>query len=443
MLRKYWLVFFSVLLVLSIVVSGLAFRGVSHAQTPIQHIVIIVKENHTFDNYFGAYTCPDGTNCVNGTQTGQVRVKGKAQTIPLNVFQDTPPDYSHGWGNAQKAEDGGAMDLFNQGPCSTATYTCYQEAQRSNISDYWAYADNFVLDDNAWSSLSGPSFPNHMYTVAGASGPDIPHSAIANPVNAGSKWGCDAPSGATVKLYNGTNQYPCYSGITTLPDELNQAGISWTYYAPQVGQAGYIWNTLDSFQQDDPSSSVWQAHDKPTAQFLTDVASNNLPQVSWLIAPAPQSEHPGTNGNVYSMCQGEDWTVQQINAIMQSPIWSSTAIFVTWDDWGGYYDHIAPTQVDALGYGFRVPALIISPYAHVDGNPSEPTIDHTQIELSSTLKLIEEVFNVPSLGRRDASSGDLLSAFDFSVTPKAPLILTPQTCTSAIKIVNPNPTFDD
>lgn len=431
-LRRFLIIGLMVLSVVCAADSGIGGTSRSaHALSPIQHIVVIVKENHTFDNYFGSYPG------ANGATTGVVRVKGTDITIPLNAFQNTPPNYNHEWAGAHKAYDGGKMDVFNTGACINPPYPCYQVAQRSDLPNYWSYADNFVLSDNAWSSLMGASFPNHLMTLAGATGPDIPHSVISNPTSSRA-WGCDSPAGTTVQLQNGTKAFPCLTGVTTLPDELASAGIAWNYYAPQVGQGGYIWNTLDAFQQDDPSSPVWKSHDKPSTQFITDVQSGNMPAVSWLIAPVQDSEHPSLVKNIYNMCSGEDWTVQQINAVMNSPYWANTAIFVTWDDFGGFYDHVPPQQVDALGYGFRVPFLIISPYA--DNTNSH--IDHTQIELSSTLKFIEETFNLPSLGRRDASSGDLLSAFNFSQAPIAPVVLTPRTCPAAV-ITNQVPAIDD
>src|SRR5258708_672970 len=150
----------------------------AQATSPIQHIVFIVKENHSFDHYFGVYPG------VNGTTTGKIKVNGVVQTIQLNPFQDIPnTDFNHGFPNAQVAYDTGAMDHFNQGPCVNAPYPCYQVAQRADLPNYWAYADNYVLNDNAYPNLRGPSFPNHLYTVAGAAGPDATQSAVGNPSN--------------------------------------------------------------------------------------------------------------------------------------------------------------------------------------------------------------------------------------------------------------------
>src|SRR5712691_494544 len=220
-------------------------QHVRQGLTPIQHIILILKENRSFDNYFGLFTCADGTACVNGASTGKVKVNGIVQTIPLGPFQDkTSYDYGHTWQNAHTAYDHGAMDKFNTGNCATAPYTCYQVAEQNDIPNYYAYAQNYLLADNAWSELEGPSFPNHLYTRAAASGPDIAHSAIANPSG---KWTCDALPGTSVLLYNGTRQFPCFS-MPSLPQEMNTAGVSWKFYAPQSNQAGYNWNQLDSLQ---------------------------------------------------------------------------------------------------------------------------------------------------------------------------------------------------
>jgi phospholipase C len=386
--------------------------------TPIQHIVFILKENHSFDNYFGRFPG------VNGATTGKVKVNGVVQTIPLGPFQDKPPDYTHGWNAAHTAYDNGAMDQFNQLRCSTAPYPCYQQATKSDIPHYWDLAKHFLINDNTFSSLTGGSFPNHLYSVAAASGPDPDDSVTHDPSReAKGHWGCDAPAGATVELYNGNKVYPCFN-YQTLADEMTAASVPWKYYAPVAGEGGYIWNTMDAFSQDRTSPNV-----VPWENFVQDAANNKLPAFSWLIAPGIYSEHPGdSNPPTTSMCAGENWTLQQINAIEQSPAWSSTVIILTWDDYGGYYDHVAPTQVDQLGYGFRVPLLVISPYAHASDHPNNVHISHDKLEFSSVLKLAEQAYALPSLGRRDTSAGDLMQMLDFSQTWDPPLILPQRTC---------------
>jgi phospholipase C len=152
------------------------------------------------------------------------------------------------------------------------------------------------------------------------------------------------------------------------------------------------------------------------SQFLPDVAGGRLPAVSWLIPPGPLSDHPP-----YSMCEGENWTVGILNALMQSPQWRSTAVIVTWDDFGGFYDHVPPPHVDLYGLGPRVPALVISPWAR------RGFVDHTTLEFSSVLAFIERIFRLAPLGDRDSAAADMLEAFDFSQRP-GQLILPERTC---------------
>jgi phospholipase C len=240
-----------------------------------------------------------------------------------------------------------------------------------------------------------------------------------------------------VNLYNGTSIYPCFH-YQTLADEMNAAGVSWKYYAPQVGEDGYIWNTLNAFQQDRSSPN-----DVPWQNFVTDANNNTLPAVSWLIPPTQYSEHPQSNKHLQSMCGGENWTVKQINAVEQSSAWKNTAIILAWDDFGGFYDHVPPKQVDALGYGFRVPLLVISPYAHAGDHPGNPHVSHDSFEFSSVLRLAEEIFNLPSLGKRDASSGDLMQALDFSRAWNYPLILQTRNCKPIDPTIKLNPGDDN
>lgn len=407
------------LVVLSILcASDSGFWGSSrsvHAQSPIQHIVFLVKENHTFDNYFGLFPG------ANGTTVGFAKIKGVKTQIPLNTAKDSPNNYGHTWNTAHTAYDNGQMDAFNLAApkCNTAPYLCYAEQTQAGIPNYWSYAQHFVLNDNTFSSLAGPSFPNHQYTIAAGSGPDLQHSAINNPTL--KPWGCTSSLSNTVQLLNGSTVYPCFT-YSNLADEMTTAGVTWKYYAPPPSNVGFIWNALNASQQD---YQLPQANASPT-QFLTDAANNSLPNFSWLIAPDAQDEHPPN-----STCAGENWTVQYLNALMASPAWSSTVVFLTWDDYGGFYDHVAPQNVDALGLGFRVPMLIISPFAYAANNPSNPHIGHDPLEFSSVLRFAEKVFNLPSLGRRDASAGDPMTEIDTSVVHNAPLILTRRTCNAS------------
>lgn len=374
----------------------------------IQHIVFMVKENRTFDNYFGTFPGADGA--TSGTiSTGQV--------IPLGHTPDsTPRDIDHSWNAALTAMDSGRMDKFDliSGGNVNGDYLSYTQLTEADIPNYFAYARNFVLSDRTFSSLHGPSFPNHLYTVAAQSG-----GVINNPSNSGGSWGCDSLSTATVQVMdssgNVSHQFPCFD-FQTVADSLQNAGISWKYYAPGQGQSGYIWSVLNAINHI-RNTPIWTEHVVSDTQFTMDAQNGNLPAVCWLVTSAAQSEHPPS-----STCKGENWTVNQVNAIMQGGDWSSTAVFITWDDFGGFYDHVPPAQIDAFGLGPRVPLLIISPFA------KSGAIAHSVYEFSSFLKFVEERYGLPALGPRDHQANDMTDSFDFTQSPRPPLILMPHAC---------------
>jgi len=373
----------------------------------IEHIVFIVKENRTFDNYFGTFPGADGATC--GTiHTGEI--------IPLSRQPDAlHHDLGHSFNDAVTAIHGGLMDQFDlvsQG----GDLSGYSQYLEEDIPNYWAYARYFTLADAMFSSLTGPSFPNHLYTVGAQSG-----GAINNP-SSGGIWGCDSPAGTTVQVMDDqghiTRVPPCFN-FTTLADRLEEAGISWKYYAPGMGQSGYIWSAFDAIDQI-RNTPLWDEKVVSDTQFVTDAQNGDLPAVSWLVTGSGKSEHPPA-----STCMGENWTVQQLNAVMQGPLWRSTAIFLTWDDFGGFYDHVPPRQVDGFGLGPRVPLLIISPYA------KHGYISHTEYEFSSVLKFIETRFRLPPLCERDLMANDLLDSFNFHRRPLPPLVLEQRNCSGA------------
>jgi phospholipase C len=378
----------------------------------IKHIVFIIKENRTFDTYFGTYPGADGAT------TGKL---SNGAMIPLAPTPDRVPcDPGHGFQGATLAIDGGKMDKFDliTPNCLLSdgkTPLSYSQLQQADIPNYWQYAQNFVLADHMFSSLTGPSFPNHLYTVAATSG-----GAINNPGNLTlSRWGCDSNPEARVGVMDShgkiTGQSPCFD-FKTLADSLQTAGISWRYYAPAQDESGYIWSALDAIKHI-RQTSLWNTNVLSHTQFVVDARSGNLPAVSWIVSPGDLSEHPRA-----STCVGENWTVQQINAAMQGPDWDSTAIFVTWDDFGGFYDHVPPPLVDQFGLGPRVPLLVISPFARTG------VISHSQYELSSLLAFAEKRFGLLALGERDASANDLEDTFDFTQAPRPPLVLAPRIC---------------
>ncbi len=381
--------------------------------TVINHIVFIIKENRSFDNYFGQYPG------ANGATSGQTSF---GATWPLLETPDYayPFDPEHGWASGNEAINGGKMngyDLLADSNINGQGYLGYTQASQSQIPNYWTYAQNYVLADNAFSSIQSDSFTNHLYTVAAQ---DTGALFVTGPTSAGGgSFGCDAPAGTAGVTADANGNiskvFPCYN-IQTLADSLQNAGISWKFYAPPEGQRGYNFSTLDAINQI-RNGPLWTTNVVNDANFVNDAATG-LPAVSWLVTGGSASEHPKHG----ALCAGENWTVQQINAIMNGPDWNSTAIFLTWDDFGGLYDHVVPPVVDQWGLGPRVPFLIISPYA------KQGYISHTQYEFSSVLKFIEERFGLSPLTNRDTIANDTTDSFDFTQNPRPPMLLTTRTC---------------
>jgi hypothetical protein len=235
-------------------------------------------------------------------------------------------------------------------------------------------------------------------------------------------WGCDADPSIFVKDWdaqgNVSLQFPCFD-FPTMMDRLESAGLTWKFYDPPLG-FGYEWTAVDAINHI-RNTSRWNQV-VPITQFVQDALNGNLPTVSWLVADSSNSEHPGKLPLGASACEGENWTVEQINAIMQGPLWSSTAIFVTWDDSGGFFDHVAPPSIAPYILGLRVPLLIISPYA------KSGYVSHTQYSHYSMLTFIESIFNLPALTTLDANSSTMLDSFDFTQSPLPQVVLQPRAC---------------
>jgi phospholipase C len=392
----------------------------------IQHIIFIIKENRSFDSFYGTFPGANGATTA-PISTGQTITMGhQADQMPRDIS-------GHGWFDAFTGEDGGKMDHFDLvvGGSVNGDYLGFQQLYQSDIPNYWQYAQNFVLADNMFSSLQSGSFPNHLYTIAAQSGGVFNNTLQIN--GKGQIWGCDANPGTQVPALAlnlvVTKPFPCFS-FQTLADLLDGAGLSWKFYAPSKGSAGYVFSTYDAINQI-RNTSLWTTHVVPDTQFATDAAAGKLPNVAWLVTTGKSSfgsSGGGTTGvdnNEHppgSVCSGENWSVTQINALMKGPDWSSSALFLTYDDFGGFYDHVPPPSLDIYGLGPRVPLLIISPYAKTG------YISHTQYELSSVIKFAEEVFGLPSLGQRDVIANDTTDSFDFTQSPRSPFLLTTRLC---------------
>jgi phospholipase C len=274
----------------------------------------------------------------------------------------------------------------------------------------WTLASAYTLGDRMFESNTGPSFVAHQYMIAGQS-----HNADENPNNAENTgiWGCDAPADSRVALLgpNGTDLepgvFPCFD-YQTIADLMDAHGVTWRYYAARPPQNGYIWSAFDAIRHIRYGSDWTDNVISPTTQVLTDIQNGTLAQVTWITPDWRFSDHAGTGATA----EGPDWVTNIVNTIGASRFWDSTAIFIAWDDWGGWYDHVVPPQVDPMGLGFRVPLIVVSPWA------KHGYISHHTHEFGSFLHLTEDVFDLPSLGTRDAVSDDLLDCFDFTQTPQ-------------------------
>jgi phospholipase C len=214
--------------------------------------------------------------------------------------------------------------------------------------------------------------------------------------------------------------------IKSLPAKLQAAGVSWKYYALK----DHWMNGLQAIKHDRYTPAIWDKVQDPS-NFLKDIDDGQMPAVSWLIPPEPYNEHPGEsdpNSSSYSpvsVCAGENWTVNQVNAVMQSEYWPSTVIVVVWDDFGGFYDPVAAPHPDIMGLGPRTPALIISPYTRAGDNPDGGSVDHTEYEFSSVLKFVEDLHGLTPLTDRDKNANPLSGALDFTQPPRLDKLVLP------------------
>jgi phospholipase C len=379
----------------------------------IKHIVFIIKENRTYDSYFGSYN----KNGADGSTL--VKISNGTSVQAGHLPDSTPLDICHDWKCTISDMNFGKMDHFDTDRSCTANgrLICASQMTVADLPNYYAYADSFVLADRFYSSIHATSFPNHMYTIAATSAGVISQATLAS---APSKVevGCQADQGSTAQQIdsygNLTTQYPCYE-IPTLGDLLTAAGVTWRSYAPP----NIAYNAYIGINHIYNNPAVWNATWAPDTQFVTDVKNGTLPAVSWIVTLGG-NEHPPI-----STCYGQNWAVQQINAVMQSTqywIDEPTAIVMTWDDFGGFADHVTPPVEDMFGLGPRTPTLVISPF-------SKPGyVTHTQLEASSVLKFIEERFGLPSLGGRDLIANDMSDSFNFSQAGNPPLVLNQTAC---------------
>jgi len=376
-------------------------------QNTIKHVIIIVQENRSVDNLFNGFP---------GADTVPYGIDHTGAHVPLATIglgQGTDLDHSHrGW---LRDYNHGKMNGFD----STTTGTFFKNTPeqpapafaitpRSETVPYWDMASQYTFADRFFQSNSGPSFPAHLYLIAGTS-----QFAAENPSD--SQWNCNSSSATTVdvldaidpSIYTGTAK-PC-GDPKTLGDELDTAARSWRYYAPvsDTISTGGIWSSYAAVRHIRYGPDWSRNVITPETTVLDDIAASKLPDVSWVVPNFTNSDHAG-----FRSATGPDWVASIVNAVGTSTYWQDTAIFVTWDDWGGWYDHVKPPQLDSMGLGFRVPLIAVSAYAR--GH----YVSHTQYEFGSLLKFIEETFHLPTLSASDARALPPLDLFDFNAAPR-------------------------
>ncbi len=365
-----------------------------------KHVVVIIQENRSFDNLFNGFP---GANTVRYGKTHT----GKSVALKPTPFEGPyDPDHEH---SAWVADyNHGRMNGFDLPPTTPAGPPDfnYGYVPQAETVPYFEMGKEFAIADRNFAAETGPSYPGHQYLVAGQS-----DYAIGNPNDPLFRWGCDALPGTTTPILeaNGTvnpnGPFPCFN-YGTLADLLDAKRVSWKYYT-------------DSFEKFagagvQPYAAIrhirygpdWNKVVTPQTQILNDVATGSLPSMSWVNPPLVASDHAQQTTNL-----GPYWVANIVNTIGQSKYWKDTAIFVTWDDWGGWYDHVRPPQLDRMGLSFRVPLLAIAPYA------KHGYVSHVQHEPGSILKFAELTFHLSSLGTTDVRADNLADMFDCSQLP--------------------------
>jgi phospholipase C len=412
-------------IIVAIAVPVVYFGSVPGARAPndvpIQHIIVVVMENHPYDNLFGTYCLNVGPHCpdpANGIPSGTCvpyypnsTASGCIAPYPFTKSQLVTADPPHEWNATLGSIDGGKMDGFYVAERTGIAPFGYYNG--TTLPDYWDMAQEYALGDHLYSSALSYSLPNHWYLLAGQAPPEAVNTSVLL-------------GGWTAK-----HDYLNHANATrTVQDLLNNSpSTTWKYYdsslesyqtaisSPYASGAYAYWNPLAARYES--YTSWYYSHFVPRSQFFADASNGMIPAVSWIIPDASFSDHPPAN-----LSAGESFVASIIDAVAASTEWSSTAIFLTWDDYGGFYDHVAPPRIDPLGLSFRVPMIVISPYTPAG------LVVHSEMYFESLLRFIEWRFNLGCLTARDCGAPLPLAYFDFGAPPRSPVFF-PTTASAA------------
>ncbi len=380
---------------------------------PIKRVLYVMPENRSFDNLFGSF--PGARGSTTGVKFGL--------EVPLAPSPHwLPGDLPHDRAAFLNSVNGGTYDGFAIGQFGDPWAYTMHDQEKAPV--YWQLARDYVLCDDFFCSVGGPSYPNHFFFVAGQSG-----GVFDNPENIQTRkdehgtfksWGCDAVGENVFVLVmdergNVTKHDTCFDYLS-VPQQLESIGVSWAYYSASPYQSGYFWNALNAisgvFHTD-----LWRPeHIRPVDRIVEDIRAERLPAVTWVTPRFELSGHPPE-----STCFAQQWLAGILDAVMESEAWEHTAIFVAWDMWGGLYDHVAPPVVDHIGYGYRVPCLVVSPFA------GRGYVDEARADLCAPLRFIEDNWGLPYLTGRIATSHNFEHVFDFDRNPRTDARPTPET----------------
>lgn len=395
--------------------------------TPIQHIVLIIQENRTFNNLFAQF--PGAT----GTTVGKEKVNGKTESIQLaEVSLAGQHNLNHNYPSYVTAYDNGKMDGFNRALFPSSGHpegsAPYVYVNPSEVTPYWTMASEYALANAMFTTQGSASFTAHQDLIRGGTEINQYESLIDNPPY-GKAWGCDDPPGTTtslittsLQLENGagpfpcSNQFPYYSsgGYRTLRDLLDAKSVSWKYYTPKIGTSGAIWSAFDVIAPVRYGSEWGTNVNWPPTNIFNDISNGTLASMSWIVPDEANSDHPDNGSDT-----GPSWVTSIVNAIGESQYWDSTAIIVVWDDWGGFYDSVKPPPHDDQGGpGFRVPMIVISPYSRETSSSHPGYISNTVYEFGSIIRFIEDTWNLGRLGTTDGSTTSMADMLDFNQYPR-------------------------
>ncbi len=378
----------------------------------IKHVVVIIQENRSFENFFAGYPGADAPMLGYGKVA-----HGGEVAVPLHqVTFQVEPNLTHLWQPAITDWDNGKMDGFSTYGNRNGKYEAYAYVDRAQVAPYWLMAQQYVLADHMFPTEFGPSYTAHITLIAGTDSIGKYRSLVNFPDAAPND--CDSPPGTKSSyvdskrvVYNDAGPFPCYSHFNTMATTLDAANVSWKYYITRLLNSG-IWGPFEAIRYVRYGPDWNTDIIVPQTRILSDPGQGQLAGVSWVTPSHIDSDHPGAHSPF-----GPWWVTSIVNAIGESQYWNSTAIIIVWDDWGGFYDNAAPPQLDYRGLGIRVPCLIISPYA------KQGYVSHTQYEFGSILKFIEEAFDLPYLGPTsqgytDKRANSIEDSFDFTQSPR-------------------------